>query len=121
MMTSRRLRILAAALAALGPSVAAADGTGVHDVKIAVFQFQPAELRISPGETVRWANMDGIQHSATATATLSDGGPVFDTMFLGKGETREATFTQPGTYTYFCRRHPSMTGTIVVAAVGAAP
>lgn len=113
--TGRLCTLTTATLLALGPSGAVADGAGMHDVKIAVFQFQPAELQISAGETVRWVNMDGIPHSATATTALANGDPVFDTLFFGKGEARDVTFTRSGTYAYFCKRHPSMAGTIVVS------
>jgi plastocyanin len=33
---------------------------------------------------------------------------------LGQGDTYSFVFTTPGTYSYFCGFHDSMTGTIVV-------
>ncbi|SET89777.1 plastocyanin/azurin family copper-binding protein [Oceanicella actignis] len=87
----------------------------VHEVDIKTFQFQPSPLTIAPGDAVRWTNRDGIEHSATAVATGADGKPRFDTGLFGKGESREVTFTEPGSHDYFCTRHPSMKGRIVVA------
>lgn len=86
----------------------------VHEVDIRLFQFQPSPLTIAAGDTVRWTNRDGIEHSATAEAKGPDGKPLFDTGLFGKGESREVTFTAPGTHDYFCTRHPSMKGRVVV-------
>jgi plastocyanin len=33
---------------------------------------------------------------------------------LANGAAYQFTFTQPGTFTYHCTIHPSMTGTIIV-------
>ncbi|PPB80830.1 plastocyanin [Albidovulum inexpectatum] len=86
----------------------------VHEVDIRTFQFQPSPLTIAPGDTVRWTNRDGIEHSATAVETGSGGKPQFDTGLFGRGESREVTFTESGHHDYFCTRHPSMKGTVVV-------
>jgi plastocyanin len=87
----------------------------VHEVDIKTFQFQPSPLTIAPGDTVRWTNRDGIEHSATAVETGAGGQPLFDTGLFGKGESRAVTFTEKGSHDYFCTRHPSMKGRIVVA------
>ncbi len=99
-----------------GPVAAIADASGntVHQIEISVFQFQPDTLDITVGDTVRWTNRDGIRHSATAESG-GVGGQAFDTGLFGKGEMQEVTFSEPGTYSYFCTRHPSMTGMITVS------
>lgn len=86
----------------------------VHDIDIAVFQFQPQKIEIRAGDTVRWTNRDGIEHSATAEDTGPDAKPLFDTGLFERDEFREITFEEPGTYPYFCARHPSMQGSLVV-------
>lgn len=69
-------------------------------------------MTVASGETVPVTNIDGAQH----TLTSSDG--LFDTGLLEAGGAA-GTFvapTEPGTYTFFCSVHPSMTGTITVVA-----
>lgn len=95
-------------------AIAGASGNTVHEIEISVFQFQPDTLDITVGDTVRWTNRDGIRHSATAESGAAEG-QTFDTGLFGKGEMQEVTFSEPGTYSYFCTRHPSMTGMITVS------
>jgi plastocyanin len=110
------LALLWAALAFAAGAMPVRAGNGTL-VEIADFAFQPAELTITPGETVTWTNLDGVAHTATAT----DGS--WDTGLLDEGESGSITFTTPGTYEYRCTPHPSMTGRIIVeaAAPTAAP
>lgn len=76
------------------------------------FSFQPASITVNVGDSVTWTNADEAPHSATA-----DEGS-FDTGTFGKGESRSHQFTEAGTFTYFCRPHPSMKGTVRVVAAG---
>ena len=80
----------------------------VVQVKISDLAFSPAEITIRRGETVEWVNDDFIDHTATA----KNGG--WDVM-LAAGKTASRTFEKPGTTHYFCRFHPDMTGTVIVA------
>ncbi len=82
-------------------------------VTIRVFQFQPGQLDVKAGSQVTWTNQDDIEHTVTSgTPEKPDGR--FNTRMPGKGATFNFTFTQPGTYTYFCNRHQSMRGEIRV-------
>jgi plastocyanin len=85
------------------------------DAKVAVklFQFQPAQLEVKPGTTVTWINEDDIGHTITSGNPENKDGR-FDMRLAGKGTTFSFTFTQPGTYAYFCNRHQSMQGQIRV-------
>jgi LPXTG-motif cell wall-anchored protein len=85
---------------------AAASGS----VRIADFQFTPAQITIDQGDTVTWTNNGPSAHSATAP----DGS--FDTGILPAGESRSHTFSDAGTFSYICTPHPNMHGTIVVRA-----
>ena len=86
--------------------------TGVP-VAIQTFQFQPSPLEIGAGTTVTWTNRDQILHTVTAgTPGAVDGR--FDGPLDGTGTTYEFTFTEPGTYAYFCARHESMRGEVRV-------
>ena len=113
-MTAATPRLLAAALAALAmaPAVAAAQSEQVS-AEIKLFSYQPATLQVEPGTTVTWTNQDGIEHSVTS-GEPGDPTDAFDSGFFTQGQTFSHTFTEPGTYPYFCRRHESMQGAVEV-------
>ncbi|MEA2469283.1 MAG: hypothetical protein QOE38_281 [Thermoleophilaceae bacterium] len=97
-----------AAKSATGTTVtAAAASTGVT---IKNFAFAPASTSIHVGDTITWTNQDVTAHTATA----SDGS--FDTGNINQGKSGSHTFTKAGTFAYICSIHPSMHGTVVVAA-----
>lgn len=77
-------------------------------VAIGDFDYQPATLRITPGTTITWTNQDSIVH----TVTFRDLDAGSDD--LKKGEMFEHTFTEVGTYAYFCEFHGNMEGTVEV-------
>lgn len=79
-------------------------------VRIADFSFAPGATTVHVGDTITWSNDGPSSHSATAT----DGS--FDTGILSKGQNASHTFTRSGTFSYFCKIHPFMHGTIVVLA-----
>lgn len=82
-------------------------------VTIKDFEFSPASVTIDQGDTVTWHNIGPTPHSATA----KDGS--FDTDVFRKGGSRSHTFTQPGTFSYYCKPHPFMKGTVTVRAASA--
>ena len=102
--------------AAATPTTAASTPTGPPPDAVTVkqFQFTPPELVVKAGSTVTWTNQDQILHTATAGATPGTADGKFDGPMDGVGQSFSFTFEQPGGYPYFCRRHDSMTGTIVV-------
>lgn len=77
-------------------------------VMIRDFTYSPGNLVVPVGATIRWTNQDAAPHSATA----SDGS--WDTGLLSRGDSAEVTFTQPGTFEYFCTVHPDMKARLVV-------
>lgn len=79
----------------------------VVDVTIEGFAFNPPEVTVNAGDTVRWTNKDSATHTAT--------GQGFDTGPLAQGESGEVTFDKPGTYTYKCTPHQNMRGKIIVS------
>ena len=85
-------------------AVRAGDATA----KIDNFTFVPARLTVKAGTTVTWRNEDDIPHTITSAARL------FKSKALDTDDSFSFTFTEPGTYEYFCSLHPRMTGTIVV-------
>ncbi len=77
-------------------------------IRIENFQFAPATVTVPVGTTVTWKNDDGTLHTVTSTTK------VFSSAGLDGGGVFSYTFTSPGTYSYFCKLHPHMIGTIVV-------
>jgi plastocyanin len=102
-------RVLAAVVLFSG-AVRAEDATA----KIDNFTFAPARLTVKAGTTVTWRNKDDIPHTVTSAARL------FKSKALDTDDSFSFTFTEPGTYEYFCSLHPRMTGTIVVEPGNAA-
>jgi plastocyanin len=102
------LRSLGAALALMAvladPGHANAEST---TVAIDNFTFAPAELTVKVGTTVTWANHDDIPHLVVSAGK-------FRSKALDTDDSFSFTFTNAGSYTYFCSLHPHMTGTIKV-------
>ena len=105
------------------PTSATAAGTSVV---IDTFMFSPKTLHVKVGDTVTWTNHDDILHTVTSgtreyepgdsghvTATHKDG--TFDMQMDGKGATGKHTFTEAGTFHYFCDRHPGMEADVEVS------
>ncbi|MBT8128814.1 MAG: cupredoxin family copper-binding protein [Gammaproteobacteria bacterium] len=78
-------------------------------VTIAGMQFQPAMIRVKAGEEVTWENTAAMPHTVTGR---EDG--KLSSARLNQGSMFSHTFEQPGTYTYYCALHPSMSGTVIV-------
>ncbi len=107
---------------------AAADsGDSTAAIKIQSIAFKPASMKVLSGTEVTWTNNDkDVAHTATsgkpgtrAVAGVSKGSDpkpdgVFDGDLTETGSTFSFTFNEPGTFSYFCEIHPSMTGEIVV-------
>jgi len=105
--SSVSLLALATALAAAFPrneAVHAEDAT----IGIDNFTFAPERLTLRVGTTVAWRNK-AIFHNTVTSATR-----LFKSIALDTNDNYSFTFTEPGTYEYFCSLHPRMTGTIVV-------
>lgn len=77
-------------------------------VKIDNFSFAPANLEIPAGTQVRWTNKDDIPHNIVSEDKS------FKSKVLDTDDEFTYTFSQPGTYKYFCGLHPKMTATVVV-------
>ncbi len=116
------LRMLrAAAIAALALALApAAAGAADSTVGISNFTFSPAAVTVNRGDTVTW-RFSGPDTNHTVTARPgqadtfeSDPGVPEATVNHSTGDTFAHTFNVPGTFSYLCRVHPGMTGTVRV-------
>ena len=102
--------VIAMLLLAGSPSVTANDQPTAANaaVKIDNFVFGPQTITVPVGTTVTWTNSDDIPHTAVST----DG--VFKSKVMDTDEKFSYTFTNAGTYSYYCSIHPKMTGKVVV-------
>jgi plastocyanin len=83
-------------------------GGGASAVTIQNFAFNPPTLSASVGTEVTWTNQDSTDH----TVTFDSGGASSDN--LAQGATYKQTFSSAGSFTYHCKIHPTMTGTVTV-------
>src|SRR5215208_6776495 len=83
-------------------------------VEIRDHAFNPPQLNVAPGTTVRFVNNETEPHTATA-----DNG-AFDTGVLQPGYSMDVFLDGSGTVPYHCELHPDMQGSIVVGEAGEA-
>ena len=76
-------------------------------VSISGMKFASQTVVVGVGGTVTWTHDDTPPHDVT-----SDGN--FASSILNAGDTFSQTFTEPGTYNYYCSVHPGMRGTVIV-------
>ncbi len=79
------------------------------EVKIDNFSFGPMTLKVAAGTTVTWTNNDDVPHTV-----VSEDKTTFRSKALDTGDHFSYTFTNPGTYPYFCSVHPKMTAEVIV-------
>jgi plastocyanin len=112
--TVMKYAILGAGMAlALMLSLGNALSAETVEVEILDYAFNPAELEVPVGTTVRWVNAERRTSHDVYFPEEDIGSPRFF-----PEETWERTFDEPGTYPYYCRPHEErdMQGVIVVKA-----
>jgi plastocyanin len=72
--------------------------------------FAPATITASAGDVVVWTNNDTLPHTATVTDD-----PTCTTEQLAGGASGGIVFNTAGSYAFFCKVHPNMTGTVEVS------
>lgn len=132
--------LLAACLAGaalLGAGIASAATVEVKLVQAPAGDayFDPAGVRIAPGDTVRWVQMSGF-HSITSYHPRNDNhelripesaepwdSDILQAQSPKPGATFEHAFTVQGVYDYFCKPHEmaGMVGRVVVGEPGNGP
>lgn len=80
-----------------------------HTVEIRGMAFHPAELTLTPGDTVVWINRDIVPHTATAS-----GPQPWDTGNLLPGEQGRYVAQSVGVINYICAWHPTMRATLTI-------
>ena len=89
------------------PSVAVPSETAVA---ISGFAFVAPAITVSVGTKVTWTNTDPTAHTVTF-----DDSSITGSGNLPTGATFDNTFTKAGTFTYHCKIHSTMTGTVTVS------
>lgn len=101
-------------LAAVGLALMMAlSGSAVADtveVTIKKMKFQPQEITVKRGDTVRWVNREYRQYHSVWFEQAGDPEPDY---FFPE-ESYERKFPDAGTFPYHCGPHPEMTGTVHV-------
>lgn len=82
------------------------NGAKIINITIANFAFNPANVSISKGDTVKWTNDDQVPHQIAIMGSNSQ--------VLNTGESYSITFEVAGSFDYHCNIHPSMTGNVTV-------
>lgn len=91
--------------------------------------FDPVGLRIEPGQTIRWINLDpGNSHTATAyhprnlerPLRIPEAAQPWNSDYLLPHETFSVTLTTEGVYDFYCipHEHAGMVGRIIVGRPG---
>ena len=87
---------------------AAQDSAAVSMQNVA---FSPKAVTVKVGATVTWINQDSMGHTVTPADKAqwgTDGSGDGVSEWLQRGQSWSHTFTQPGTYEYYCKPHASM-------------
>src|SRR3954469_22044600 len=111
------LLVMVAAVAWAIAAVPAQAATVVIDaVDTNVHQFQPPNVTVDVGDTVRW---EFDQASATHSLTSNSANWTQDDTRAPNGAAISKTFDTPGVYSFLCKFHPGMSGAVTVQAAGA--
>lgn len=88
---------------------AASAETATNAVTIENFTFSPDTLTVPVGTEVTWENRDDIPHTVTSNDKTT-----FASALLDTEDTFSFTFSEAGTFDYFCSVHPMMTAKVIV-------
>ena len=90
------------------PTEAATPSARRIEVDILISGFQPADITTGRGSTIVWTNRDTVAH----TVTTEDGR--FDSGTIAPGNSFEQRFEKIRSYSYSCKFHPEMKGTVTI-------
>lgn len=99
-----------AALAAAGCGGAGEDAEPVAATEVQMvksYRFDPKVIEVAAGDTVTWTNDDNFTHTVRVEGQADHE--------VGRGDSVEIAFENPGTYEYVCTLHSrDMRGTVIV-------
>jgi plastocyanin len=76
--------------------------------------YLPLNLEITSNTTVQWVNEDIVLHTIQSQDEFGNIVGLFNSAPLTTGERFEFTFTESGTYNYYCSLHPWRMGVVTV-------
>jgi plastocyanin len=82
------------------------------EVVIQKYRFEPAEVQIRAGDTVKWINQE--KRTSHSVLFAPEQGGESERFF--PGESWQRKFDAPGRYVYSCGPHPEMKGVVEVVA-----
>lgn len=95
-----------------------------HTVKMGadngLLKFEPSELTIKAGDTVKWVNNKLAPHNVVFDSSKMDSAVAskisHKSLLFSPGESFETSFDTPGEYSYYCEPHrgAGMAGKIIV-------
>jgi plastocyanin len=77
-------------------------------IRVSQFAFDPAETRVTPGDTIVWENADILAHTTAADSGAWSSGDI------AVGARFVFVAADTGRYAYHCASHPTMHGVLVV-------
>ena len=90
-------------------------GVGASGCETTLECYLPYEVTVAAGTTITWINDDSVVHTVTSGKTTEGTTGLFDSSIFSSGKSFEYTFTNAGTYDYFCNVHPWMAGIVNVS------
>jgi len=95
-------------------SVSVPQGTSVPGCETTNECYIPSAIVITAGDAVTWSNDDTAAHTVTGGSAADGPSGVFDSSLFMAGTTFSHTFTEAGSFDYFCMVHPWMEGNVQV-------
>lgn len=90
------------------PSLQQTPSVSDNTIRIKSLVFDPADITVPVGSTVRWVNQDSVPHRIQFSDTK------FSPVLLASGQSGSQKFDRPGVFTYMCSIHPEMYGSVTV-------
>jgi glucose/arabinose dehydrogenase/plastocyanin len=119
---ARTALVAAALLASLLPATQSTATDSV--VSAAANTFTPANVSVTEGGKLTFANADAVPHNVVSDAKGKTGGNLFRSTVVSIGETADVQGVEKlkkGAYPFYCSLHPFMRGTLTVNARSGAP
>lgn len=91
----------------------------VHEVQVSNFQFSPANLTVTIGDTVRWVWVTGSH--TTTSGTIPVNAASWDVPMNSSSTSFDYEVTVEGTYNYVCTPHAAFGMVGSITATGALP
>ncbi len=105
----RNLTIAVLGFALLTPSAVISTACATEfTVTIVQMKFGPMPAAVHIGDTIVWQNNDILRHTATARDSSFN-------VDLPAGTSARTVVGQAGSFAFFCKFHPGMTGTLMVS------